>query len=276
LARVLYTGKRGPKPVDLGLLNTWEFEFYKAFHLLRDGSVLPRPNLPPPLGFKPSELRALIARLKRMTPEDYWHTQGQLARELGEKVNLQRPPRTVDRLCAERNLKGEIVWLEQALNSPKVQAQVRRRKIWNDFVRATTYSALRKACGRWSRIPDVRAAGMTLFPAHIVGNAEQFLFMKRNKRFPRSHYGDNSRIEYLARGMAGVLVGVSPMTAIERLRNMKHELGGPLWGELESRCKCWRCSLNSSNEVSKMMQGSYENSLRKFIEVADKIKQQRS
>jgi hypothetical protein len=268
-------GKRGPKPVDIGLLNTWEFEFYKAFCLLRDGSVLPRPTMPP-LGFTPAELRALIAQLKRMTPEDYWRTQGQLARDLGETVNLKRPPRSVDLWSAERNLKQEIFWLEQTLVPPKAQAQVRRRKIWDDLVRANTYSALKKACRRWSRMPDVRTAGPTSFPSHVTANAEPFLFMKRNPRFPRSRYGDNSRIDYLARGMAGVLAGVSPMTAIERLRNMKHEHGGPLWDMREGRCICWRCSLNSSNEVSKMTQGSYENGLRRFIEVADKLKQQRS
>jgi len=265
-------GKRGPQPLDLGLLNTWEFEFYKVFHLLRDGTTLPVRNLPPPLGFSPSELRALIARLKRMSPEEYWRTQGQFTRELGEKVNLKRPLRMVDLWSAERNLKQEIFWLERTLDPPKVQAQVRRRKIWEDLVRANTYSALRKACGRWSRMPDVRAAGLTPFPSHVTANAAQFLFMKRNQRFPRSHYGDNSRIEYLARGMAGVLVGVSPMTAIERLRNMRHEHGGPLWDELENRCKCWRCSLGSSNELSKMTQSWYESALRRFIEVADKMK----
>jgi hypothetical protein len=46
---------------------------------------------------------------------------------------------------------------------------------------------------------------------------------------------------YLARGMAGVMADVSPMTGIERLRNMKHRRGGPFWSQREQRCGCWRC-----------------------------------
>jgi len=56
-------------------------------------------------------------------------------------------------------------------------------------------------------------------------------------------YADNSRLEYLARGMSGVLLGVSPMTAIERLRNMKHDASGPLFDEKTQKCKCWHCDL---------------------------------
>jgi len=33
--------------------------------------------------------------------------------------------------------------------------------------------------------------------------------------------------------MAGILVGVSAMTGAKRLRNMKHEPGGPFWVERE-------------------------------------------
>ena len=36
-------GKRGPKPVDMRKLNVWEFEWYKALHLPRDGTQL-RPD----------------------------------------------------------------------------------------------------------------------------------------------------------------------------------------------------------------------------------------
>jgi hypothetical protein len=264
-------GKRGPKPVDVGSLNVWEFEFYKAFHLLRDGMTLPASNLPPP-ALQPSELRMIIKRLKQMSPEEYWRTSRQMARDLGEKVNLKRPPRLVDRWWAEQKLAQEISELEEALSPPSVLAQARRRKIWKDLIHAGTHATLRKACGRWARLPDVRYAGMTTFPENILANTAQFLAMKRNKRFPSSDYADNARLDYLARGMAGVMVGVSPMTANERLRNMQHTDGGPLWVESEQRCDCWRCSLQSSNEVSKETQGWYENGFRRFIEVADRLK----
>ena len=75
--------------------------------------------------------------------------------------------------------------------------------------------------------------------------------MKRNRRFPRSSYADESRLEYLARGMAGVMMEVSPMTAMERLRNMKHTVGAPMWNETEKWCGCWRCRLQRSHALYK-------------------------
>jgi hypothetical protein len=118
---------------------------------------------------------------------------------------------------------------------------------------------------------------MTSFPEHVVQNVAQFLSMKRNKRFPRSTYADAARVDYLSRGMAGVLVGVSPMTAIERLRNMKHAAGGPLWvsrqgncvlPENEQHCGCWRCAKKNWSNITKLTQRGYENGLRLFMELA--------
>jgi hypothetical protein len=112
-------------------------------------------------------------------------------------------------------------------------------------------------------------------------NAAQFISMKKNQRFPKSEYGDDSRIEFLARGMAGVIVGVSPMTGVERLRNMKHEPGGPFWVEREGNnalardrqyCSCWRCGINRGNELSKSMQTPFDNGFRAFMEIASKTK----
>jgi hypothetical protein len=122
---------------------------------------------------------------------------------------------------------------------------------------------------------------MTAFPQHVVENAAQFLFMKRNRRFASSSYGDDARLEFLARGMAGVLCGVSPMTAIERLRNMKHQRGGPLWAtkegdhvlpEAEQYCKCWRCSITRASKVTEVAQSLHENGLKVFMELASSTK----
>src|SRR5205823_5138617 len=77
--------------------------------------------------------------------------------------------------------------------------------------------------------------------------------------------------------MAGAILGVSPMTALERLRNMKHTSGGPLWvisqqsyalPPAEQYCGCWRCSIEKSNEVGKITRTWYENGLRLFFELA--------
>jgi len=209
-----------------------------------------------------------------MTPEHYWLTTQRLTVEMGYPVNLSRPPMSTDRWWAERQKEDEIHSLEMALNPPGIAALDRRRKIWDDLVKADTYAALRKACGRWAQLSDVRRSETTPFPRHVVRNAAAFLAMKRNARFPRSTYGDDARVDYLARGMAGVLCGVSPMTGIERLRNMKHDRNGPLWvtregkralPEGEQRCGCWRCNIERSSNLTQFTSAGYENGLKVFM-----------
>ena len=219
----------------------------------------------------------LIEQLKRMTPEHYWLTTRRLAQEAGQRVNLAKPPNEMDRWWATRERDDEVYWLARSLVRFKPEAQLRRRKVWKDVVRATTYAALRKACGRWAQLPDVRRSGMTSFPMHILQHAAEFLALKRNRRFPRSKYSDDARIDHLARGMAGVFAGRSPMTGVERLRNMKHTSGGPLWttrdGEYvlkpnEQYCACWRCRAKNYRAVTALAQVGYNNGLRCFIELS--------
>lgn len=273
-------GKRGPKPLDIGLLSTWEFQFYKAFHLLRDGTPLPQKQVSL-TGLSRDEVSSFLEQLKRMSSEQYWLTTRRFAVEMGEEVDVKKPPVWMERWWAEQERAQEIYWLARTLNPPPIRAAVARRKIWNDLVRADTYAALRKACGRWAQLPDVRRAGLSQFSRQVLRNASQFFNMKRNQRFPRSSYGDNARLEYLARGMAGVVCGLSPMTAIERLRNMKHDRSGPLWvtrhanyslPENEQYCGCWRCSMKRSNQLGVITQTSYDNGLRLFVELAKTTK----
>jgi hypothetical protein len=273
-------GKHGPAPVNLGELTFWEFEFYKAFHLLRDGVPLP-PKYASTLGLTRQEIRGFLKQLKEMSPEQFYLATNRVAVELGRPTNLQRPPTPMDLVWAQQERDGEVRWLERELMPPSIDARVARRKIWVDLVRANTYAALRKVCGRWARLPDVRRARMTSFPERVLENAAQFLSMKENRRFPRSDYGDDARLEYLARGMAGVLCGVKAMTGIERLRNMKHDRNGPLWAtrqghyvlaDEEQYCWCWRCSIHKTNAISEKTQPGYENGLRLFMELAATVK----
>jgi hypothetical protein len=268
-------GLRGPQPVAIGLLTTWEFEFYKAFRSLRDGTSLPAKSSAP-IGLSRKELRSFIEQLKQMTPQHYWLTTQRLTAEMGHPVNLARPPINVDLWWAESQKENEIHSLQRELNPPGIEAADRRRKVWDDLVEAGTYAGVRKACGRWAQLSDVRRSGTTPFPRHIVRNAASFLSMKHNARFPRSTYGDDARVDYLARGMAGVMCGVSPMTGIERLRNMKHDRSGPLWvtsegnrllPEREQRCGCWRCNVERSAKLTQFY-AAYESGLKVFMELS--------
>jgi hypothetical protein len=269
-------GKRGPKPPDFGSLNFWEFEFYKAFHMLREGVSLPTQHLPAS-SLSSQEIRAFIELLSQMTDAEYYQTTRRVAQELGEKVNLQKPPIDMDIWWAARERNEEIYWLRKDLYPLRIKAQHARRKIWNDLIKADTYASLHKACGRWARLRDVRGAGLACFAGHVVENAAAFLSMKENQRFPRSKHGDDSRLEYLARGMAGAILRMSPMTAIERLRNMKHTPKGPLWitrqeayilPANEQYCGCWRCRIKKSNGAGRISRNAYENGQRLFFELA--------
>jgi hypothetical protein len=109
---------------------------------------------------------------------------------------------------------------------------------------------------------------------YAVANGQEFLRMKANNRSPKSNHAafDESRLEYLARGMAGILTEISPMTAIERLRNMKHCAGGPLWrkepGGLE-QCVCWRCEGIRWRTLTKIGAEGWWNSLALFMQIAE-------
>jgi hypothetical protein len=187
----------------------------------------------------------------------------------------------MDRWWAERQKGNEIHSLRMELNPPGIQTLDRRRNIWDDLIKADNYAAIRKVCGRWAQLSDVQRSGTTPFPRHIVRNAAAFLSMKRNSRFPRSTYSDDARVDYLARGMAGVLCGMSPMTSIEKLRNMKHDRSGALWivhkGNLtlpddEQYCGCWRCKIEGSTGVAQLSRTGYENGLKYFMELSTTTK----
>jgi hypothetical protein len=129
----------------------------------------------------------------------------------------------------------------RSMKPREIHARAKRRDIWASLWHARTRPALRAACGRWSELEDVIGLGFGPFPEHVVANEKAFLSITSNPRFPTAPASDDSRMEFVARGMAGIMVGRSPMTGVERLRNMKHRRGGPLWSSEQRRCGCWRC-----------------------------------
>lgn len=238
------------------------------------------PKAAPSSGLTPNELQSFIKTLKHMTAEHYWLTTRLVSVEMGHPINISKPPIQMDRWWAQRQKEDEIRSLEMELNPPGIEAMHRRRKIWDDLIKAESFPSVRKACGRWARLPDVLRSGTTPFPRHVARNATAFLSMKKNARFPTSTYGDDARLDYMARGMAGVMCGKSPMTGIEKLRNMKHDKSGPLWvkaegnrqlPEREQRCGCWRCNIKRSSNLS-ALNIAYANGLRFFMDVSESTK----
>jgi len=118
------------------------------------------------------------------------------------------------------------------------------RKIWASLVRAETPEHVRQACKRWMQWlrPGL---GLQPFPEQLAKNAEEFLRIKKDHRYPRSlrPSSDQKRLDHFARGMAGVDVHISPITAIDLLRRIKHGL----------RCKCWRCENKRLEEAMRYL-----------------------
>lgn len=246
-------GTRGPKPVDIGLLNMWEFEWFKALHLLREGKQLPEPEL---WTLEPEKVDARVRVLQKLTlgkivgeepPPVDWEPS-----KVGDRAPLRIWERWAEGVREQRI--AEIL----AMKPREVYARAERREIWNSLWRARTRPALDRACAKWKGLADVQAIGMSVFVDHVLANAKAFLEITRNPRFPRSAASDDSRLDNLARGMAGVMAGVSPMTGMERLRNMSHGSDGPLWRKGGGGCCCWRCDLRKWEEDQVRIQAALE------------------
>jgi len=172
----------------------------------------------------------------------------------------------------------EIAELKRYLNPQRIFAEAERRTIWAALCRARTAPALKQVCEQWANLPDVRRWGLVCFPQHVLVNAPEFLRMKHKKsRFPTSDSAtfDESRLEYLARGMAGVMTGVSPMTGIQLLRTMKHTEGGPLWKKEpggRGYCNCWRCGLKRSRPAHRWSAEAWWNGIELFMAIAKERK----
>jgi len=270
-------GKRGPKPVDVGLLNFWECEWYKAFHVLRDGTALPgtRAVSAPPHTISSSQVRDWVRKLKAMDEAEYLKINNLACKAIaGERHADQSPSDEISLWWAREQKEREIAELERYLNPKKITAETERRALWQSLWHAETTAALQKVCERWALLEDVRARGLVVFPNYVLANAHEFLRMKRDRRFPKSDSPtfDESRLEYLARGMAGILAEVSPMTGIERLRNMQHAKGGPLWAREpggREYCGCWRCGLDASRPAHKLSALGWWNGMALFMKLAD-------
>jgi hypothetical protein len=226
-------------------LNGWEGWWFVGFSLLRDGVAPPRISFDAPPHWNPRQAKAQIEALKAVDFQEVCREmERQQQRQLGRPLNEhERGLITVRADSGLRDLiNNETTWLQQFRQTTQMlETKTERHQIWTELVRSRTVSAVKDACRQWENLPGIRGSGRLLYPGHVFANAQEFLRMKADRRFPRSTYADNSRLEYLARGMAGVMAKVSPFTAIRALRSLKHTSGGALWNEAEQQCRCWRC-----------------------------------
>jgi len=132
-----------------------------------------------------------------------------------------------------------------------IRVEVRRTRawppepgLWDALIRARTPEAVRRVCKRWEKWLHP-GSGLRVYPQRLAKHAREFLKIMRNDRYPRSPRpsSDEKRLDFFARGMAGVDVGISPLTAIDRLRKMKHT----------RTCECWRCYWKRMKEFERFM-----------------------
>jgi hypothetical protein len=221
-------GERGPRPANIRELHFWEFEWFRAFRLLRFGQELPRSR--PKVGAKRLEER--IRSAKAISPEEI-------------AAHYREGTSDVARLFAEWDRDRLVDQLESLRPRTTKDKERRaflmksreRRDIWTKLWEAKSVEAVRVQCRRWRELPITNVR----FVDDVCENAGQFIRMTKNKRFPSGPHSDRARIVYLSRGMAGVVTGRSPMTAIDLLRKIKHEPGGPFWYEPYKQCMCFQC-----------------------------------
>jgi hypothetical protein len=214
----------------------WEFEWFKALHLLRDGTQLPEPDSKGSI-VDPGAIDKRVETLRRMPlsrivqedpPPPEWEP-----KKTGDRAGLAIWTEWAERVRAQQ------IAEQLALKPRQIQSKTERREIWASLWRAKNTVAVRRACERWKALQDVRASGLSVFADHAIASAKSVLEITRNPRFPTKPASDDSRLGLVAAGMAAVMVERSPNTGIERSRNLNHKLGGPLWKG--DRCLCWRC-----------------------------------
>ncbi len=251
-----------------------------ALHVLRDGTPFPTwPSVvAPPMGISKAQIQSWIQRLRGMSDDEFLEINRRTCERISGKPEPHDPrvEPEVHRQWASREKEEEIAELERYLHPRKIVAEAEHKEIWNSLWRAKRLSALKKACEVWAGLPDVRRdwrwGG---YPKYVLDYGKKF-FLKtkwRDPRFPKSDTVrlDESRIEYLARGMAGIQAGVSPTTGIERLRNMSHSTGGPLWrkeGGGREYCGCWRCGIKLSTPAHRWGVEAWWNGVALFMKLA--------
>lgn len=182
-----------------------------------------------------------------MTAEQFWEDlDGRPIKGHRKRAAMLRAATIATRLSAITNL--EELRREMAAHDKELARRQddwstpRGSDVWRELWQAKTRSAVESACRNWSKLETRYRDPMVA--SEVVKLAGEFLRMKRDRRFPISSGQEESRITYLARGMAGAFIGRSPLTSIERLRKITHETGKPMWNSETKQCLCWRCRIN--------------------------------
>jgi hypothetical protein len=243
--------KPGRVPIDFEQLDLWDAEWYLAFYRLREGGELPLRTTQwwtrRQIDFNMAER---LSMLRGMSPEEYWAYH--LAKLPGGTLDWGPPPLAKNREQAARLQADEIAALARWADPAVIQRRQEGVEIWHAIWRARTLPAAERACRRW-----IAFSADPAFPTHLLVGKTFLLTITGDARFPTTPAADDTRLNMLAAGMAGASIGISPRTAIHRVRTLKHEAGGPLWNDNASRCECWRCDRAREVQVFDTLIGAF-------------------
>lgn len=202
-------GKRGPKPTPLSELIFWEGLWYWVFHHLRG-------TLPSAVKFSTDKkmkrlLEAELEDLRRLVPKD-----------IVEEDWLAR-----QRIEIERELRPKLPQSEPDL--------------WRAIVAARTGDEVRAACRRSKRWLNPRWEGK-VYVQDLYEHAEKFIQARHDAYYPKRESGDEKRVIFFARVMAGITLGISPHTSADRLRKIKHG----------KKCPCISCDLARWDRIDQL------------------------
>lgn len=206
-------GKRGPKPVDFGQLEFEADSLARSLHELRDG----RPGLL--VHLKGGVWQTI---LQPEPPEDeIGHPEKMRQRALAGRMHYRPVRSRVSVLVFPRTKEAQKDVLKLVRYSKHwrfVSPVSPRPEIWKRLNTSRSVAAIRDIARR-VRHPLLRSI--------LYSHAEDFLRSKRLPHFPKSNRprSDTKRIEFFAKVLAGLNLGIAPATATKRLAHFVPSTG---------------------------------------------------
>lgn len=189
-------GLRGPKPVDLRLLQKKAEQWATLLYALRNG--------------EPERLIAVMRKgrpLRKLELMLVW-ARAESGADPGAEALRQE---------LLRDIKGKG-WITSPAVTPAP-------KIWEQLKRADSVNEIQKVARSirtWASQYRSRTDWATRLPDALTSNADKVLSAKRLPNYPKAPEtkrprSDDKRIEFFSKVLAGVMLDIAPITAAKRL-----------------------------------------------------------
>jgi hypothetical protein len=209
--------KRGPKPVDMAILRGVAGRWAYFLFALRDG------------------IDGAVFHVE-WGPEQRW--------VLGDKKATVRSPRQIKKASI---LHADTAWQElvRRLKSDEfhvVEPVPHHTEVWNQLKTARSVGAVRSVASEmrvWVDRCRPPISGAAIFPQVVASHSKELLEARELPSYPRSNRpsSDDKRVEFFAKVLAGLELGIAPATAIKGLHgerfptesNTEEEMIAKLW-----------------------------------------------